>query len=103
MPARTLPFCLILLCASGQFAETNAANPPAQPRAQPARQTDGSLSLDILNRVKDASVFIQVKLGANAQASGSGFVIHVGGDDVFVVTNHHVIDVDREATPPIQV
>jgi S1-C subfamily serine protease len=49
----------------------------------------------ILDQVKDATVFVKIKAG-QSQGSGSGFVIRVTGDTVFIATNRHV------AAPPAE-
>ncbi len=47
----------------------------------------------MLTGLKDATVFIKVGTGREAQ-SGSGFLIRVDGDTGYVVTNHHVITIE---------
>ena len=57
-----------------------------------------SIPTDVLQKVKAASVFIEVTLGP-LEYSGSGFVIHAEGDSVLIVTNAHVVakpDLDEQ-------
>jgi S1-C subfamily serine protease/regulation of enolase protein 1 (concanavalin A-like superfamily) len=46
---------------------------------------------DLVQQIKDATVFLKVRAGAG-QASGSGFVVRVDGETVYVATNHHVVN-----------
>ena len=55
--------------------------------AQPAHEM---IPPETLTRIKDCTVFVKVKVG-RLESSGSGFVIRVEGDAVYVATNHHVV------------
>jgi S1-C subfamily serine protease/HEAT repeat protein len=54
-----------------------------------ARGEEG-IPRDVLQRIKAASVFIDVDAG-QLSCSGSGFVMKVNGNTALIVTNHHVI------------
>jgi len=56
-----------------------------------------SIPADVLQKVKQASVFVKVSLGP-LEYSGSGFVVQVDGESVFLVTNAHVV-----AKPDLQI
>ena len=57
--------------------------------AVPGR-TDDQIPLDVLNKIKAATVFVKVKT-ATGRGSGSGFVIQPERGKYFVVTNEHVV------------
>ncbi|HEV3163559.1 MAG TPA: serine protease, partial [Isosphaeraceae bacterium] len=50
-----------------------------------------------LAEIKEATVFVKADLG-QIEGSGSGFVIKTEGDNVYVVTNDHVISPPKSAT-----
>ncbi len=49
-----------------------------------------SIPVDVLQRVKQASVFVKVSVGT-LEYSGSGFAVQSDADTVFLVTNAHVV------------
>ncbi len=51
---------------------------------------EDSIAPDVLQKVKQASVFVKVTLGP-LERTGSGFVIEAHGQTVFIVTNEHVV------------
>ena len=55
---------------------------------------------EIIRRVKDATVFIIMKVGDRPVGSGSGFVIEVRGDTCLIATNRHVAVPDLSELPP---
>lgn len=61
----------------------------------------GSIPAALLDHLKAATVFVKVD-SKDFGASGSGFVMKVQGDTVYVVTNAHVIDpkIEIEITRP---
>lgn len=59
---------------------------------------------ETVQRIKDATVYVEVKSSGMGGGSGSGFVIQSSGDTVLVASNHHVVaagadDDDDEADP----
>jgi S1-C subfamily serine protease len=52
---------------------------------------DDGIQPETLAKIKGATAFVKVAAGGES-GSGSGFVIKVEGDTVYVVTNHHVIE-----------
>jgi S1-C subfamily serine protease len=71
-----------------RVAQTGSTGPAVVTAA--AASTDARPG-DLVQQIKDATVFIKVRAGA-AQASGSGFVLRVDGETVYVATNHHVVN-----------
>lgn len=71
--------------------------PTAVPSAGASVTTLGTTSTPVespeetVQRIKDATVYIEVKSSAMSGGSGSGFVIQVSGDTVLVASNHHVV------------
>jgi S1-C subfamily serine protease len=55
-----------------------------------AVRADDALPPEVLQKVKQASVFIKVTLGP-LEFSGSGFVIQTDGQTAYLVTNEHVV------------
>jgi len=51
-----------------------------------------SATTDVVAQVSDSVVAIQVYVNGQLYSSGSGVIYEVDGNDVYVVTNHHVID-----------
>jgi len=47
-------------------------------------------SMEVVRRLKEATVYIKNKVAGKTLASGTGFVIEVQGDTVIVATNRHV-------------
>ena len=56
-------------------------------RAAPA---DDAIPADVLQKVKQAAVFVKVTIGP-LESSGSGFVIQADGQTTYLVTNEHVV------------
>jgi S1-C subfamily serine protease len=56
----------------------------------PAARGEEGIPREVLQRIKAASVFIDVDAG-QLSCSGSGFVMNVDGNTVLIATNHHVI------------
>ncbi len=54
---------------------------------------------EILRRLKDATVLVNIKIGKTTLGNGSGFVVEVDGDRVLVATNRHVAVVDMSELP----
>ncbi|HEV3262195.1 MAG TPA: trypsin-like peptidase domain-containing protein [Gemmataceae bacterium] len=88
---------LLILCGIAITAVLlQHGSPSTGARAQAGgdglRAADGqaSVSLETLDRIKSATVFIKLRAGT-MEATGSGFVMRVKGDTGYVVTNHHVI------------
>src|SRR5262245_61972531 len=71
--------------------------PPVKPDAPKEGPFDGSLSPELLDRLKAATVFVKTTT-AIGTSMGSGFVFKADGDDAFIVTNHHVVE-DRAKGP----
>jgi len=53
----------------------------------------------VLDRVKDATVYVKIKVSGQTQSVGSGFAIKVTGDTVLVMTNRHVVAGEDEERP----
>ena len=65
--------------------------------AQP-RPAQAQLTPEQVQKLKAATVFIKVVRGTSG-ATGSGFVVRVDGDTVYVVTNEHVLDPSLSEAP----
>jgi hypothetical protein len=61
---------------------------------------DDALPLATLTALKDATVYIKVGSGGQ-QATGSGFLIKVDGENGYVVTNFHVIAAGQRTRPGV--
>jgi len=72
-----------------------SAGPPASSAAPVAARGDETLSIETMQRLKDATVYVKVALGP-VNWSGSGFVIQVSGDTAVIVTNQHVVGKPKE-------
>ncbi len=70
---------------------------PSVSIATPAAPPDPQ---EILRRLKDATVLVNIKIGKTTLGNGSGFVVEVDGDRVLVATNRHVAVVDMSELPP---
>ncbi len=70
------------------------AKAPAGVLAEPGAG-GGRLSAEILQHLKQATVFIKREAG-KLSASGSGFVMKIEGETAYVITNHHVVDPSAE-------
>nr|WP_303652789.1 trypsin-like peptidase domain-containing protein [Paludisphaera mucosa] len=81
------------------------ATPPiVEPRANPIVATPDATGpqaarLDLVKRIKDATVYLKVG-GGPGSGTGSGFVIRVEGNVVYVATNHHVVQPPTEGNAP---
>ena len=53
----------------------------------------------VLDRAKDATVYIKLKASGQMRSAGSGFVIRVTGDSLLVMTNRHVAVPDEGDLP----
>jgi S1-C subfamily serine protease len=54
----------------------------------------------VLDRAKDATVYIKLKASGKMRSAGSGFVIKAKGDALLVMTNRHVAVPDEGDLPP---
>jgi S1-C subfamily serine protease len=90
---------LLLLAGLAGLAAYLAGRPSSVPSAvrgavpSPQPPAGTALPAQVLQEVKDATVFVKVAAG-EMTGSGSGFVVKTQGATGYVVTNHHVI------TPP---
>jgi S1-C subfamily serine protease len=84
------------------------ANEPAEDAAKPARPLkpnapgkDGQLAKEMLEYLKDLTVYIKIEAG-HEHGSASGFLIKVDGDTGYIVTNEHVVNhqVNEPERPP---
>jgi predicted Zn finger-like uncharacterized protein len=80
--------------AAGEH-HSDVPTPPAAPEHPEEPSGHGQLTAKTLHTLKDATVFVKVEAGPFS-ATGSGFVMQLDGDDAFIVTNHHVVDPNRE-------
>lgn len=64
----------------------------------PAVAPRGELSAELTEKVRRATAYIRVDAGSQS-ATGSGFIVQANGDTAYLITNHHVIDVDDEPRP----
>jgi S1-C subfamily serine protease len=69
--------------------------PPGQRQPQPVA---GPVDLDraVLDRITRATTLVRVDLG-NQGSSGSGFLVKSSGDTAYIITNFHVIAMEKEA------
>lgn len=81
------------LPAPPQLANAAIRQPVAEP--EPASTMDGSIPLQTLQQIKDATVFVKLD-----NSSGSGFVISADGETALVVTNQHVVKPSFTYEPP---
>jgi Trypsin-like peptidase domain len=77
---------------------------PAAAVAPPASGADSASSqvidrAEVVRRLTDATVYIKQTLAGKPVGSGSGFVIDVHGDTVFIATNSRIAGVDLSADP----
>ncbi len=98
--------------APAAIAQTAAIQPavaeqvPAAVAATTAASTAATVTPEmdhdlIVRRLKDATVFVILKLDGKPVSSGSGFVIDViQGDTAIIATNRHVAVVDMSHIPP---
>jgi S1-C subfamily serine protease len=93
-PARDDAAAVLGATAPGAGGTTPAPAPTVVNSSAPG---GGTHPPDLVQQVKDATVFIKVRAGA-AQASGSGFVMRVDGQTVYIATNHHVVNPHLEGS-----
>ncbi len=76
----------------GEHQQAGAADVKGQPQAdkQPDKAPDPPKPSMSLEELKAATVFIKVAAG-RIRGSGSGFLVRIGGQTGYVVTNHHVV------------
>ena len=77
-------------------APTSISEPPPAPTPVVAPVVD---SQEIIRRLKDASVYIIMKIGGKPASTGSGFVIEARGDTLLLATNRHVVVHDPSDLP----
>ncbi|HEV3142889.1 MAG TPA: serine protease [Gemmataceae bacterium] len=65
--------------------------PPTQRVKPNAPSKDGQLAKEMLDYLKDLTVFIKLEAG-HSKGSASGFLIKVDGDTGYIVTNEHVVN-----------
>jgi S1-C subfamily serine protease len=58
-----------------------------------------AIDKQVLDQLKDSTVFIKLKIPQVGEASGSGFVIRAAGDSVLIMTNRHVVVLDEDDLP----
>jgi S1-C subfamily serine protease len=58
-----------------------------------------TIEKQVLDQIKDSTVFIKLKIPKVGEGSGSGFVIRATGDTVLVMTNRHVAVPDEGELP----
>src|SRR5262245_35100046 len=73
--------------------ETAQPTQPARPFKPNAPSKDGQLAKEMLDYLKDLTVFIKLNAG-QAEGSASGFLIKVDGDTGYIVTNEHVVNME---------
>jgi S1-C subfamily serine protease len=92
------------------------AEPPPQPKAEPQPQPQAEppprpepkpvagpvdLDKDLLAKVTRATALVRVTL-ENQAATGSGFVVKSNGETGYIITNFHVIALEKEEPEPQQ-
>ncbi len=96
-----------------EIAESPASR-PVEPVAAPAPVVTSSYtpavaapsastaidSAEVVRRLKEATVYIKVKVAGKPLGSGTGFVIEAHGDTVILATNRHVAVADLSELPP---
>ncbi len=97
-----------VVATAGPAAPTNGVTTIAQ--SAPSLASNGSPTSsatidpqEVIRRLKDATVFIKVKVGARPIASGTGFVVDIRGNSVLIATNRHVAVPDLSELPPSMV
>jgi S1-C subfamily serine protease len=85
-------------------AAAAAAAPLVEPTSlasvpSPSSATSAVDSMEIVRRLKEATVYIKNKIGSKTLSSGTGFVIEAYGDTVIVATNRHVAVLDLSEAP----
>ncbi len=71
---------------------------PGAPATPPTAAAAATNPADLaVQQIKDATVYVKVRAGA-AGGSGSGFVMRVEGQTVYIATNHHVVNPHLEGS-----
>jgi S1-C subfamily serine protease len=70
------------------------ANPPINPKDMPV-----DLDKVLLDKTSRATALVRVDLG-NQASSGSGFLVKSSGDTGYIITNFHVIAMERDEPQP---
>ncbi len=75
------------------------APPPHPISAPPAAEEDllkrDAIPLQLLEKIRSATVYLKVGSFDAVEATGSGFVMKAVGDTRYIVTNHHVVTDDK--------
>ena len=81
--------------------ETPAAPPvaPAESTALASIPPTAIDSQEVVRRLKEATVYIKLKVGNKPFSTGTGFVIESRGDTMLVATNRHVCLLDMSEVP----
>jgi hypothetical protein len=82
------PLAVASPVASAIAEPADMSIPGATPQPAPDHQT-------VINRLKNASVYIVLKVDGKPISTGSGFAIEAAGDRVLIATNRHVVVPDR--------
>jgi S1-C subfamily serine protease len=90
--------------AVAQPGSTLSFRTPASSSTDEASSATSTSSLgggasDVVKRLKDATVYIKIKVNNRPIGSGSGFVIETQGNNVLVATNRHVAVPDLDELP----
>lgn len=84
-------------------ASSNAIATISQPATSladiPSTRTPTIDPQEVIRKLKDATVFILVKVGGRPIASGTGFVVDLRGNAVLIATNRHVAVPDLSEIP----
>jgi S1-C subfamily serine protease len=67
--------------------------------SMPTGSQGQSIEKGVLDSVKDATVYIKIKVNGKTLGSGSGFVFKILKDSVLVMTNRHVAVPDEDELP----
>ena len=88
--------------ATATAAPASAISASTTPSAAPTTPITPEMDHDqIVRRLKDATVFVVLKIDGKPVSSGSGFVIDVKqGNSVTIATNRHVAVADMSRIPP---
>jgi len=73
-------------------SSNNSSNTNTNAQVQNIVYDVTSATTDVVAQVSDSVVAIQVYVNGQLYSSGSGVIYEVDGNDVYVATNHHVID-----------
>jgi S1-C subfamily serine protease/regulation of enolase protein 1 (concanavalin A-like superfamily) len=69
-------------------------SPSRPPAAKPPVNDPQPTTSEVVQRVKDATVYLKISAGS-FEGSGTGFVVRVDGRAVYIATNDHVIRTSR--------